>query len=88
MSLITPDFGLIFWMVIIFGVLFFILTKFGFPIITGMVDKRAERITESIRKADEAEAKLAGLADEQQALIARARLEQSRILKEAAETRE
>ena len=38
MSLITPDIGLIFWMVVIFGVVFFILAKFGFPVITTMVD--------------------------------------------------
>ena len=88
MSLITPDFGLIFWMVIIFGILFFILAKFGFPIITGMVDRRSERISESIRKADEAEARLAGLSQEQQQMIAETRLEQSRILKEATETRQ
>ena len=51
MSLITPDFGLLFWMTLIFAILFFVLAKFGFPAITGMVDKRSERINESIGKA-------------------------------------
>ena len=44
MSLITPDFGLLFWMTLIFAIVFFILAKFGFPMITGMVKKRSESI--------------------------------------------
>ena len=55
MNLMLPDSGLLFWMTIIFAIVFFILAKFGFPIITGMVDKRAKRIDEAIaaaRKAD------------------------------------
>ena len=88
MSLITPDFGLLVWMVLIFGIVFFILAKFGFPMITGMVDKRAERIGDSISKAREAEEKLAALAQEQEKMIEQTRLEQGRILKEAAEARD
>ncbi len=88
MSLITPDFGLLFWMVLIFGIVFFILAKFGFPMITGMVDKRRERIEDSIAKAKEAEERLASLADEQARMIEQTRLEQNRILNEAAEARD
>lgn len=87
MSLITPDFGLLVWMTLIFGIVFFILAKFGFPLITGMVDKRAERINGSIGKAREAEERLESIAAESKELIEKARLEQSRILKEASETR-
>ena len=88
MSLITPDFGLLVWMVLIFGIVFFILAKFGFPMITGMVDKRAERINESIAKAKEAEDSLASLAEQQKKMLEEARAEQGRILKEAAEARD
>ena len=45
MSLVTPDFGLLFWMVVIFGIVFFLLAKFGFPIITGMVEGRNAKIS-------------------------------------------
>ena len=48
MSLITPDFGLLVWMTLIFGIVFFVLAKWGFPLITGMVDKRSDRINQSI----------------------------------------
>ena len=88
MSLITPDFGLIFWMTLIFAVLFFILAKVGFPIITKMVDSRSERIEGSIRLAEEAEKRMASLKEEQEKMIQDTKLEQSRILKEAAETRD
>ena len=88
MSLITPDFGLIFWMVIIFGAVFFILAKFGFPVITRMVEKRNDHIAGSLKAAEEAQKKLAGLAEEQAALIEKTRLEQGRLIKEASETRD
>jgi len=88
MSLISPDSGLLIWMTLIFGIVFFILAKFGFPIITGMVDKRGERIEASIAKAKEAERRLEHIAEEQAAMMEQARQEQGRILREAAETRE
>ena len=88
MSLITPDFGLLFWMVLIFGIVFFVLAKFGFPVITSMVQKRSDHIAESLRKAQEAQDKLEGLAAEQTKMIEQTRLEQKRILKEASQARD
>ena len=87
MSLITPDFGLLFWMVVIFGLVFFLLAKFGFPVITQAVQKRSDHIAESLKAADEAEARLAGMAEEHARMLEETRLEQSRILKEASEAR-
>lgn len=83
-----PDSGLIFWMTIIFAIVFFILAKFGFPIITGMVDKRSRRIEDAIVAARKAEESLAGLAQEQERLLAEAKAEQARILAEAAAQRD
>ena len=88
MSLITPDFGLLVWMTLIFGIVFFVLAKWGFPMITDSVQKRADRINESIKKAKEAEESLRNLAAEQDALVEQARKEQARILKEAAASRD
>ncbi len=88
MSLITPDFGLLVWMTLIFGIVFFVLAKWGFPMITGSVEKRAERINDSIKAAKEAEERLRNLADEQSRMIEEARREQTRILKEAAASRD
>ena len=88
MSLITPDFDLLVWMTLIFGIVFFVLAKFGFPMITGMVDERSERINASIAKAREAEEKLNTLAEQQEKMLKEAQLEQSRILKETSEARD
>ena len=88
MNLMLPDSGLLFWRTIIFAIVFFILAKFGFPIITGMVDKRAKRIDEAIAAARKAEESLAGLAQEQERLLSEARTEQARILQEAAVQRD
>ncbi|MBR1575508.1 MAG: F0F1 ATP synthase subunit B [Bacteroidales bacterium] len=88
MSLITPDFGLLVWMTLIFGIVFFVLAKWGFPMITGMVDQRSERINASIAQAREAEKQFAEMADRQTALIEETRREQARILKEAADARD
>lgn len=86
MSLITPDFGLLFWMTLIFAVVFFILAKFGFPIITGMVEKRSDRIDESLRKAEEADKAIAELTARGEKIISDAQAEQARILREASAT--
>lgn len=88
MSLITPDFGLIFWMTFIFAIVFFILAKFGFPIITGMVEKRNERITQSLQLAKEAEKRLDEIAVQQANLLEETRAEQNRLIQEAAHSRD
>ena len=87
MSLVTPDFGLLFWMVVIFGLVFFLLAKFGFPIITDMVDQRSAKIQQSLKDADEIEARMAKWKVEQAQMLEQTRREQSAILKEATETK-
>ena len=88
MNLITPDSGLVVWMTIIFAIVFLILAKFGFPVITSMVKKRNDKIHDSLAAARLAEEKLATLAQEQQELIDKARVEQAALLKEAAAARD
>lgn len=87
MNLVTPDSGLLIWMVIIFGLLFFILAKFGFPIITSMVEKRDSKIEKSLVDAKEVEERMAGMAEEHKSMIETARKEQAAIMKEASEAR-
>lgn len=88
MNLMLPDSGLLFWMTIIFAIVFFILAKFGFPIITGMVEKRNKRIEDALEAARTAEEALARLSQEQERLLAEAKAEQSRILQEASQQRD
>jgi F-type H+-transporting ATPase subunit b len=51
----------LFWMFISFAILFFILAKFGWPVITGMVERRKERIDKALAEAAEARQLLATL---------------------------
>lgn len=88
MSLITPDFGLLFWMAIVFLVVLGILWKFGFPVIVNMVNNRKAYIDESLRKAHEANEKLANIKAESEVLLQEAREKQAQILKEATATRD
>ena len=85
-SFLTPDPGLLFWMLIAFLVVFILLAKYGFPIITGMVEKRKQFIDESLTSAREANEKLANIKAECQALLQEAQARQSQILKEATQT--
>lgn len=88
MSLLLPDTGLLFWMVIIFALVFFILAKFGFPVITKMVEKRNDHIETALEEAHKAEIKLSKLEDEQKALIQKTQVEQERLARESARMRE
>ncbi len=88
MNLLTPDPGLVLWMLIVFGVVFFILAKYGFPVIIGMVSARKEYIDKSLQAAREANEQLAGVKAESAKLLAQAREEQARILNDATATRD
>ena len=87
MSLVTPEIGLLFWMVVIFGIVFFLLAKFGFPVITRMVDERSAKIAQSLKDADEIQARMEAWKVEQAKMLEQTRREQSAMLKEAAQTK-
>ena len=87
-SILTPDLGLLFWMLIAFLVVFGVLAKFGFPAIVNMVDSRKQYIDESLKKAHEASARLENIQKEGETMLQEARQKQAQILKEAADKRE
>ena len=88
MGLLTPDPGLLFWMIVVFGIVFFLLAKFGFPVIIKMVDDRKAYIDNSLKAAREANEQLANVKMEGEKILAQAHEEQARILKSATETRD
>lgn len=88
MDLLIPSTGLLFWMAITFFVVLFILWKFGFPAIVKMVTERKNYIDESLRRAHEANEKLANIQKESESILQEARERQAVILKEAAATRD
>lgn len=88
MNLLSPDFGLFFWMLLSFLIVFFILAKFGFPVITKMVSEREEYIKNSLDNAQKANEQLASITQQSEELVNAAKSEQVKILKEAADTRD
>lgn len=86
--LLKPEFGLVFWMLICFGFVFFILAKYGFPVITKMVNDRKKYIDDSLDAAHRANEQLAHIKQQSDEIIASAQAEQVKILKEAADTRD
>ena len=87
-SLLIPDPGLIFWMIIAFGLVLFILAKFGFPVILDKLDSRKKYIDESIVAAKQAYDKLEHVQERNKILIQKAKKEQAQILSEAAKQRD
>ena len=88
MNLMLPDSGLLFWMTLIFLVVYFILAKFGFPVITSMVEKRTKRIDDALSAARKAEEAIAHLSQEQERIVAETRAEQAKMIQEAAAERD
>ena len=86
-SILTPDLGLLFWMLLAFLTVFFIVAKFGFPVITKMVDERKNYIDESLEeKAHEANERLAGIQQECERLLNEARVPSGRNIKSGLKT--
>lgn len=85
-SILTPDLGLLFWMLLAFLIVFALVGKFGFPVIIGMVEKRKAYIDESLEKAHEANQRLAGIEQKGQRILAEARQRQAEIIKQANQT--
>ena len=87
-SLLLPNSSLVFWMLVSFGVVFFLLKRYGFPTIVKMVEERKAYIDQSLTVAREANARLSQLKEEGEAIVAAANKEQGRILREAMQERD
>ncbi|HNQ11881.1 MAG TPA: F0F1 ATP synthase subunit B [Bacteroidia bacterium] len=88
MELVTPDFGLIFWMVISFSLVLFILGKFAWKPIMNALDERNRSIEEALQAAERAKQEVANLTVDNERILAEARNERDRIIKEAREIKE
>lgn len=88
MGFVTPDYGTIFWMLIIFGIAALVLKKFAWgPILKALKD-REKSIAEALNSAEKARKEVAGLKTSNEQIIAEARREKDVILKEAREIKE
>lgn len=88
MSLLIPESGLIFWMVLSFSVVLFILSRYGFPIIVKMVEERKQIISKSLLDVQTAARELETAARKKENILSTAREEEVKILREAGLVRE
>jgi len=88
MSLLLPESGLLFWMLISFGIVVLILAKYGFPIILKMVESRKTYIDESLLLAKQTYEQMAVVKFQGETIVDNARREQVQIMNEAAQTRD
>ena len=88
MALLLPESGLLFWMLLSFGIVVFILAKFGFPVIIKMVEERKTYIDESLLIAKQTYEQMAVVKAQGESIVDNARREQADILKEATATRD
>ena len=83
MDLITPGFGLIFWQTVVFLGLVFILGKYAWKPMLNAVKERETSIQESLSSAEKAREEMSKLKSDNEQLLAEARQERDKILKEA-----
>ena len=88
MALLLPESGLLFWMLLSFGIVAFILAKYGFPIILKMVEDRKTYIDESLLIAKQTYEQMAVVKAQGEAIVDDARREQVKIMNDAAQTRD
>ena len=88
MELITPSFGLIFWMLIGFGILFFILAKFAWPIITKGIASRNQKIADQLEEAAKIHEEMLSLNKKHEEMMSQAKAERDAILVEARKVSE
>ncbi|HEY5549125.1 MAG TPA: F0F1 ATP synthase subunit B [Coriobacteriia bacterium] len=71
-----------------FAVLFVIMWKLALPPITKMLDERADKIKDSLEKAEETRVEAERLLDEYKAQLAEARLESNRVIEQGRKVAE
>ncbi len=88
MELVKPAIGLIFWMSLTFLIVLFILKKFAWKPILGMIKERETSIETALNAAMKAKEEMASLQESNEKLLMAARAERDNLLKEAREVKD
>jgi len=83
MDLITPDIGLLAWMLLSFSIVLLILKKFAWKPILSALKEREEFIENSLTEARRAKEEMALLKHQNEDLMKDAQVERENIMKEA-----
>ena len=88
MELVKPSIGLIFWMFVSFSIILFLLKKFAWSPILGMIKEREESIENALASAEKAKEEMKALQSSNERILAEARTERDAMLKDARDIRE
>lgn len=86
--LINPGLGTFVWMLVAFGILAFILMKWGWPALLLALHSREEAITKSLNEAALAREEMKGLVAHNEELLRQAKMERDEMLRNARLTSE
>ena len=86
--LINPGFGTFVWMLVSFGILAFILMKFGWPMMLKALHSREEAIEKSLGEAAQAREEMKSLVAHNEELLRQAKIERDEMLRNARMTSE
>jgi F-type H+-transporting ATPase subunit b len=88
MELVKPAIGLIFWMALSFGIILFLLKKFAWKPILGMIKEREDSIENALASAEKAKEEMRTLQASNERILNEAKAERDQLLKDAREIKE
>ncbi len=88
MDIVTPGFGLVFWMTLSFLIILFLLKKFAWSPILKSIKEREDSIEDALESAAKAKEEMRKLQDNNESLLQEARAERDQLMKEARETKD
>ena len=83
MDLLTPGTGLIFWQLVVFVLLFLLLSKMAWKPILASLKERENSIQQALDSAEKAKLEMAALRSDNEKLLRDARDERDKILRDA-----
>jgi F-type H+-transporting ATPase subunit b len=88
MDLITPEFGLFFWMLVTFTLVFIILKKFAWKPIVHALKEREDNIREGLENAEEAKDELTKVKVKSDKILSDAIVERDTLIRQGRELKE
>ncbi len=88
MDLITPDFGLFFWMLVTFMLVFIILKRFAWKPIVQALKERNDNIREGLENADSAKNELTQVKVKSDKILSDAIVERDQLIRQGRELKE
>jgi F-type H+-transporting ATPase subunit b len=85
---LLPDIGTIFWTTIIFALTVFLLAKYAWKPLIGIVQEREKSIDAALKAAESAQSKVSNLRNEQERITRQTQLHKEQIISEANEQRD